>query len=88
VQAIRDDCFAAYRNLKLSRDAQGVLVAQLHNNGGPLAFTAEARTEVVDEFHRISQDRANQIVVLAGAGGDFIVAAISIRPFLTPHTQE
>jgi enoyl-CoA hydratase/carnithine racemase len=73
VEAIRDSYFAAYRNLKLSRDAQGVLVVQLHNNGGPLMFTAEAHTEVVDAFYRISQDRDNKIVILTGAGGDFMI---------------
>src|SRR5271167_4070123 len=69
---IRDDYFAAYRSLKLTRDANGVLVAEFHSNGGPLTFTAQAHTEVVDAFYRISQDRANKIVILTGAGGDFI----------------
>jgi len=31
-----------------ARDPQRVLVVQLHNNGGPLTFTAEAHTEVVE----------------------------------------
>jgi enoyl-CoA hydratase/carnithine racemase len=69
---IQDDYFAAYRNLKLTRDANGVLVAEFHSNGGPLTFTAQAHTEVVDAFYRISQDRANKIVILTGAGGEFI----------------
>jgi enoyl-CoA hydratase/carnithine racemase len=69
---IQDDYFAAYRNLKLTRDANGVLVAEFHSNGGPLTFTAQAHTEVVDAFYRISQDRGNKIVILTGAGGEFI----------------
>src|ERR1700757_4908608 len=72
MQTPRDNYLTAYRNLKLTRDAQGVLVAQFHNNGGPLTFTATAHTEVVDAFYRISQDRANKIVILTGAGGDFM----------------
>jgi len=64
--------FTAYRSLKLTRDAQGVLVIEFHSNGGPLTFTAQAHTEVVDAFYRISQDRANKIVILTGAGGEFI----------------
>ena len=72
MQTLRDNYFTAYRNVKLTRDAEGVLVVQFHNNGGPLTFTAEAHTEVVDAFYRISQDRANKIVILTGAGGDFI----------------
>jgi enoyl-CoA hydratase/carnithine racemase len=69
----RDDYLNAYRNVKLTRDAEGVMVVQFHNNGGPLTFTAEAHTEVVDAFYRISQDRANKIVILTGAGGDFMI---------------
>ena len=73
MEAIRDSYFTAYRNLKFTRDAEGVLVVQLHSNGGPLTFTAQAHTEVVDAFYRISQDRANKIVILTGAGGDFMI---------------
>jgi Enoyl-CoA hydratase/isomerase len=73
MQILRDDYFTAYRSLKMTRDAEGVLVVQFHNNGGPLTFTAEAHTEVVDGFYRISQDRANKIVILTGAGGDFMI---------------
>jgi enoyl-CoA hydratase/carnithine racemase len=67
------DYLTAYRSLKLTRDANGVLVVEFHSNGGPLTFTAQAHTEVVDAFYRISQDRANKIVILTGAGGDFII---------------
>ena len=35
-------------------------------------MNAQSHTEFVDGFYRISQDRANKIVILAGAGGDFI----------------
>ena len=73
MQTLRDNYLTAYRNLKLTRDAEGVLVVQFHSNGGPLTFTAEAHTEVVDAFYRISQDRANKIVILTGAGGDFMI---------------
>jgi enoyl-CoA hydratase/carnithine racemase len=73
MQTQRDNYFTAYRSLKLTRDAEGVLVVQFHADGGPLTFTAEAHTEVVDAFYRISQDRANKIVILTGAGGDFMI---------------
>jgi enoyl-CoA hydratase/carnithine racemase len=73
MQTLGDNYLTAYRNLKLTRDAEGVLVVQFHSNGGPLTFTAEAHTEVVDAFYRISQDRANKIVILTGAGGDFMI---------------
>ena len=68
----QNDYLAAYRSLKLTRDADGVLVAEFHSNGGPFPFTAQDHTEFVDAFYRIAQDRANKIVILTGAGGDFI----------------
>lgn len=58
----------AYPSLKMTRDAQGVLVVELHTQGGPLTFTAQDHTDFVDAFYRISQDRANTIVILTGTG--------------------
>jgi enoyl-CoA hydratase/carnithine racemase len=49
-----------------------VLVAEFHSKGGPFTFTAQDHTELVDAFYRIAQDRANKIVILTGAGGEFI----------------
>src|SRR5580700_2926924 len=66
--------FSSYRSLKLTRDALGVLVAEFHSNGGPLTFTAPDHTDFVEAFYRISQDRENKIVILTGAGGEFIPA--------------
>jgi len=72
MQALQDNYFTAYGNLKLTRDAKGILVAQFHNDGGAFIMTARAHTEFVDAFYRIAQDRANKIVILTGAGGEFI----------------
>jgi enoyl-CoA hydratase/carnithine racemase len=72
VEIQQPDYFAAYRSLKLMRNTNGVLVAKFHTGGGPFTFTAQDHTEFVDAFYRIAQDRANKIVILTGAGGDFI----------------
>jgi enoyl-CoA hydratase/carnithine racemase len=72
VNSMQPDYFTAYRSLKLTRDAQGVLVAEFHSNGGPFIMSAQAHTEFVDAFYRIAQDRANKIAILTGAGGNFI----------------
>jgi enoyl-CoA hydratase/carnithine racemase len=66
--------FDAYRSLKLTRDATGVLVAEFHSEGGPFTFTAQDHTELVVAFYRIAQDRANKIVILTGTGGEFILS--------------
>ena len=47
---LQDDYFAAYRSLKLTRDGDGVLVAEFHSEGGPFRFTAQDHTEFVDAF--------------------------------------
>src|SRR5580700_8273572 len=70
---LNTDYFVVYRSLKLTRDTDGVLVVEFHSNGGPCTFSALHHTEVVDAFHRIAQDRANKIVILTGAAGDFII---------------
>src|SRR3989441_373915 len=69
---LQSNYFSDYHNLKLTRDDKGVLVAEFHSNGGPFIMSAKAHTEFVDAFYRIAQDRANKIVILTGAGGDFI----------------
>src|ERR1700746_2810109 len=72
MQALQANYFGSYRSLKLTRDADGVLVAEFHTNGGPFTFTAQDHTQFVEAFYRIAQDRSNTIVILTGAGGEFI----------------
>lgn len=64
--------FSDYRSLKLTRNADGVLTAELHSQGGPLIFRAQDHTEFVEAFYRISQDRENKIVILTGTATEFI----------------
>src|ERR1700723_518853 len=73
METLQADYFTAYRNLKLARDDKGVLVVEFHSDGGLFIMGAQAHTEFVDAFHRIGQDRANKIVIITGAGGNFIV---------------
>jgi enoyl-CoA hydratase/carnithine racemase len=72
MNALQANYFNVYRSLRMTRDTNGVLVAEFHSNGDPFTFTAQDHTKLVDAFYRISQDRANKIVILTGAGGDFI----------------
>jgi enoyl-CoA hydratase/carnithine racemase len=63
--------FSAYRSLNMTRDTDGILIVEFHTNSGPFKFTAHDHTEFVDAFYRIAQDRANKIVIMTGAGGEF-----------------
>ena len=69
---IEPSYFTASQSLKMTRDDAGVLTVAFHTKGGPLVFTAPDHTEFVEAFYRISQDRANKIVIFTGTGGDFI----------------
>jgi enoyl-CoA hydratase/carnithine racemase len=80
MHTLQADYFTAYRSLKLTRDASGVLVVEFHTKGGPFTFTAPDHTQFVDAFYRIGQDRENKIVILTGAGGGFI-SAIDVSSF-------
>jgi enoyl-CoA hydratase/carnithine racemase len=72
MQQAQPTYFSSYRSVRLARAERGVLTAVFHSNGGPLRFTASDHTEFVDAFYRIAQDRENKVVILTGAGGEFI----------------
>jgi hypothetical protein len=72
MQTAQADYFGVYHNLKVTRDANRVLIAEFHSNGEPFIMSAPAHMEFADAFYRIAQDRANKIVILTGAGGEFI----------------
>jgi enoyl-CoA hydratase/carnithine racemase len=67
------DYLTAYPHLRMSRD-DGILVVEMHNDGKPLTFTAADHTAFADAFYAIGRDRANKVVILAGAGGDWMPA--------------
>ena len=50
MNAIKANYFDAYRSLKLTRDATGVLVAEFHSKGGPVPLAAQDHTEFLDAF--------------------------------------
>jgi len=78
------DYLRAYHNLKLTRDGKGVLVAEFHSNGGPFIMSAQAHTELVEAFYRISQDRENKIVILTGAGGSSLLMSSGPPSAMSP----
>ena len=72
-ESVAPDYFAAYPHLRMTRD-DGILVVEMHNGGKPLTFTAADHTAFVDAFYAIGRDRANKVVILTGAGGDWMPA--------------
>ncbi|NKC34484.1 enoyl-CoA hydratase/isomerase family protein [Falsiroseomonas selenitidurans] len=64
--------FTRFPRIRFERDAQGILTMALHQDGGPLTFTAADHEALVDAFYEVGRDRANKVVILTGSGGDFI----------------
>ncbi len=64
--------FDKYASVRFERGSDGVLVMTLHSNGGPMTFTAKEHEALVDAFYEVSRDRDNKVVILTGAGGDFM----------------
>ena len=84
MQTTQPAYFTDYRSLRLTRDAEVVLVVEFHSNGGPLTFTGQDHTDFVEVFYRIAQDRANKIVILTGKGGEFIPGSTFRRSAMSP----
>ncbi len=66
--AIEPTYFSKFAHLRLSRDVSGVLLVEMHTNGGPITFDATDHEQFVDAFYEIGRDRANKVVILTGVG--------------------
>jgi enoyl-CoA hydratase/carnithine racemase len=66
------DYFTRYENLKMSRDADGVLIVQMHTKGGPIVFSGKSHSDFVDAFNDISKDRGNSVIILTGTGDEWM----------------
>lgn len=64
--------FTTCSALRMSRSRRGILLVEMHTDGGPLRFSAREHEEFVDAFYHIGRDRENQVVILTGAGGDWM----------------
>jgi enoyl-CoA hydratase/carnithine racemase len=64
--------FSKYPTARFERGADGILVMSLHKDGGPLTFTAGDHESLVDAFYDVGRDRDNKVVILTGAGGEFM----------------
>jgi enoyl-CoA hydratase/carnithine racemase len=60
--------FGTFAHLRMNRDADGVLLVEMHTDGGPIKFDANDHEQFVDAFYEISRDRANKVVILTGVG--------------------
>jgi enoyl-CoA hydratase/carnithine racemase len=64
--------FTRYDDLKMTRTPDGVLTVEMNTAGGPIKFTARDHEAFADAFYEIGRDRANKVVILTGAGGQWM----------------
>lgn len=67
------DYFTKYENLRLSRE-NGVLTVTMHTKGDSVVFGAVPHEQYVDAFYQIGRDRDNRVVILTGAGKDWMAS--------------
>lgn len=67
------DYFARYDNLRMQRDADGVLEVQMHSDGGPVIWNGKTHREFAEAFFDISRDRRTRAVILTGTGDEWMV---------------
>lgn len=70
-QAKDPDYFTKYENLKMTR-VNGVLTVTMHTKGDSLIFGAVPHEQFGEAFYQIGRDRDNRVVILTGAGKDWM----------------
>lgn len=68
-----EDYQKRYRHVRLDRE-DGVLTVTLHSDGGPIVWGKEPHEELGRCFGDIADDLENEIVIITGAGDQFIGA--------------
>lgn len=61
-----------YRHVRLDRSDDGVLTVTLHTGGDSCTWGARPHTEVTEALAEVAADRDARVVVLTGAGSDFL----------------
>jgi enoyl-CoA hydratase/carnithine racemase len=60
-----------YQNIRLERDADGILTMTFHTGSGSLVWSALAHEELGYCFTDVGTDRDNKVVIMTGAGANF-----------------
>jgi len=72
VHAAEPSYFTKYDGMRMSRNGAGVLLVEMNTKGGPIKFSAREHEQFVDAFYDIGRDRGNKVVILTGAGGQWM----------------
>ncbi|MBD6617783.1 enoyl-CoA hydratase/isomerase family protein [Komarekiella sp. 'clone 1'] len=61
-----------YENLRMERTDSGILTVTMHTNGESHIMTGKSHREFPEAFGEIAHDQENEIVILTGAGENWI----------------
>ncbi|HAJ63224.1 MAG TPA: enoyl-CoA hydratase/isomerase family protein [Cyanobacteria bacterium UBA8543] len=61
-----------YENLRMERTDSGILTVTMHTNGGSHIMTGKSHREFPEAFGEIARDKENEVVILTGAGENWI----------------
>lgn len=86
-----EDYFQKYKHIKMRRH-DGILEMTLHTNGGSMRWGHDPKIELWNASTDIASDRGNRIIILTGAGNEFmgprhsgdLSTYKSIQPNITP----
>jgi enoyl-CoA hydratase/carnithine racemase len=67
-----DEYHNKYKNFRLEKTDDNILLCQMHTGGGPLFFDWVAHDSLSDVFADISGDRELSVVIFTGTGDSFI----------------
>ena len=67
-----EDYWDRYADIRMRRE-HGVLEITFTTDGGPLKWSERAHRTFPDAFHDIATDPDNRVVIMTGAGDDFLV---------------
>lgn len=84
------DYAGRYEIVRFERDERGVLIAQLHTNGGPLEWghTGGAHEQLAEAFGFVAQDTGNRVVIITGTGDRFSGPRASAATFPWSRVKE
>src|SRR5687768_9666710 len=61
-----------FPNFCLSETGNGVTVLRMHTEGGPVVFTGQFHSDLVDVFYEVSRDKRIRTLILTGTGDSWI----------------
>jgi enoyl-CoA hydratase/carnithine racemase len=82
-----DDYKDRYDHIKLERDEDGILLMQMHTDGGDVEWGLPVHDNMSDVWRTVGSDPENRVIILTGSGETFLDKEIPIpdKNWITPE---